>query len=273
MKLSLSVRIAESPTRKDQTALPLEDLVALAHQAGYEGMCIRASVVSVDSPLKRVAEVRELLDRHNLAVSMVTGDVPLAANDADATKALYDVTPYLDLADQLRSKLIRVMMHDEDDIARAQRAADEASERGIALAHQMHWGTLFETVEDALDVTARVGRPNLGITYEPANLLVCGSPYGPDTIARLSPHIINVYFQNLRIDPDGGMPHPTRRLGLVRGTYVPIGETSAIDVRAEVAGLKAIGYDGWFTIHQPLRPGQSVPDAVAEAYDAVAPLL
>jgi sugar phosphate isomerase/epimerase len=273
MKLSLSVRIAESPTRKDQTAVPLEDLVTLAHRTGYEGMCIRASVVSVDSPLERVAEVRELLDRHGLAVSMVTGDVPLAANDAEATKALRNVTPYLDLAERLGSTLIRVMMHEEDDIPHAQRAADEASERGIRLAHQMHWGTLFETAEDALDVAQRVGRPGFGVTYEPANLLVCGSPYGPDTIARLAPHILNVYFQNLRIDPDGGMPHPTRRLGLVRGTYVPVGDTTAIDVRAEVAGLKAIGYDGWFTIHQPLRPGQSVPEAVAEAYDAVAPLL
>lgn len=272
MKLSLSVRIAESPTRKDQTAVPFEELAPLARDLGYAGLCLRASVVSVDSPPERVTQVRDVLDRLGLAASMVTGDVPLAANNAEATVALRDITPYLNLAERLGSERIRVMMHGDDDIPLARRAADEARERGISLCHQTHWGTMFETVEESLAVVRAVGRPNFGVTYEPANLLVCGDDYG-EAIARLAPHILNVYFQNMRLNPNGAINHPTRRLGPVLADYVPISDRSAIDVEEQIGALKRAGYDGWFTVHQPLLPGQRVPDAMREAYRVIAPLL
>ena len=66
----------------------------------------------------------------------------------------------------------------EADIPWAQRAADEAAERGIRLAHQSHTQSLFETVEGSIDVLKRVGRQNFGIIYEPANLDLCGQDYG-----------------------------------------------------------------------------------------------
>lgn len=273
MSLSLSVRIAESPTQKDRTAVPLEDLAAGARDVGYGALCLRGSVVSVTSPPARVDEVRALLDRSGLRASMVTGDVALAANTPDATAALRNVTPYLDLAERLGSERIRVMMHGEEDVPFAQRAADQARERGITLCHQMHFATTFETVDDALAVVTRVGRPNFGITYEPANLLVCGDDWGPEAIARLAPHLKNVYFQNMRLDPERGIVHQTRRRGAVRASYVPIADQSGIDIEVVVDGLKRVGYDGWLTVHQPLRPGQTVPEAMTEAYRAIAPLL
>ena len=55
-------------------------LAPLAREVGFQGLSMRASVVSVDSPPERVAAVRRLLDETGLAVSMVTGDVALAAN-------------------------------------------------------------------------------------------------------------------------------------------------------------------------------------------------
>ena len=58
MKLSLSVRIAESPKRKDVAAVPVEDLAPMARRAGFQGLSMRASVVSIDSPPARVAAVR-----------------------------------------------------------------------------------------------------------------------------------------------------------------------------------------------------------------------
>ena len=273
MKLSLSVRIAETATRKDRTAIPFEELAPRARELGYQGLSIRGSVVSVTSPPERVTQVRELLDRLGLAASMVTGDVALAVNSPDATDALRNVTPYLDLAERLGSERIRVMMHGDDDIPFAQRAADEARERGIMLCHQTHYATMFETVDDALDVVRRVGRPNFGVTYEPGNLLVCGDDYGPDVIARLAPHIFNVYFQNMRLDPNGDIVHQTRHRGSVPAFYIPIPDRSGVDLERVVDGLKRIGYDGWFTVHQPLQSGQTVRGAMAEAYQAISPLL
>ena len=140
MKLSLSTRIAESPKRKDVAAVPFETLAPLATFAGFKGVSMRASVISIDSYYQRRAQIRAVLDRNNLAVSMVMGDVAPATNSPDATQAVHAITPYLDLAVDLRSTLIRVVLHDERDNPFAKRAADEAAERGMILSHQIHWG-------------------------------------------------------------------------------------------------------------------------------------
>ena len=158
MKLSLSVRVAEPPKQKDILAVPFETLAAKAKARGFAGVSMRASVASVNSPSPHVRQVRSVLDGLGLAVSMVCGDIPLAANNARATDAIRNITPYLDLTEALGGRLIRVMMHTEEDIPYARRAADEAAERGLSLVHINHWGTLFETVEELAD-HARGDRP------------------------------------------------------------------------------------------------------------------
>ena len=273
MKLSLATRIAESSSRKDVAEVPIEVLAPLARAAGFSGMSMRASVVSVDSPLKRVGEVRAVLDREGLAVSMLMGDIPLAANSADAPLALRRITPYLDLAERLGGTLVRVMMHDEEDIPHAQRAADEAAERGMILAHQTHWGTLCETVEGALETVRRVGRGNFGITFEPANLLACGEPYGADAIQRLAPHLVNVYFQNVCLDPNGSHVFKSRSRGPVALRYVALNDPKGLSAAEMIEALRRAGYDGWVSVHQPLREGQSVEDAVSEAAAVFTPLV
>ena len=82
MKLALSVRIAELESQKDRAFMSIEQLAPKAHQLGFAGLSMRASVVSVDSPPERLAEVRRILDDNHLRASMVTGDVALAANRA-----------------------------------------------------------------------------------------------------------------------------------------------------------------------------------------------
>ena len=273
MKLSLSVRIAESPKRKDVAAVPIEDLAPLALAAGFQGLSMRASVVSVESPPTRVAAVRSLLGGLGLSVSMVTGDLPLAINNANATDALRNIGPYLDLADGLGCRMLRVMMHHEDDIPAARTAADQAAERGIVLAHQMHWGSLFETVDGAVDVLQRLDRPNFGVTFEPANILACGGPYGAAAIEKLSPWLRNVYFQNIRLDLNSPMTFNTRTRGPVGVQFIALDDIAGIDPSPLIAALKHVGYDGWFSVHQPLRDGQSVEDAIQEAAGLFLPLL
>ncbi len=273
MRLSLSVRIAESPKRKDVAAVPVETVATLAKSAGFSGLSMRASVLHIGSPPERVRNVRALLDGLGLRVSMVTGDLPLAINNADATRALRDISPYLDLAEALDCDLVRVMMHREAEIADARRAADAAAARGMRLSHQLHWGSMFETVEGALDMLGRIGRPNFGVTYEPANLLACGEDYGPAAIERLAPHIFNAYFQNVRLDPASTTTFATRRHGAVAVRFVGLDDSSAIDPRPLIAALKKTGYDGWITIHQPLIGDGTVDDAIEDAATLFLPLI
>ena len=80
------------------------------------------------------------------------------------------------------------------------KALDEALERGIILTQQTHWGTLAETIEETLTLVKIIKRKNFGITYEPANLLACGSDYSFRGLEKLLPYVVNFYFQNIHID-------------------------------------------------------------------------
>lgn len=265
MKLSLSVRVAEPPKRKDVLALPFDTLAAEAKACGYAGLSIRASAVSVDSPPERITAARTVLDGLGLAASMVCGDIALAANDAGATRAIRNITPYLDLADALGSNLVRVMMHAEQDIPFAQRAADEAAERGLVLVHITHWGTLFETVDESLATLKAIGRANFRVGFEPGNLMACRAAHGPNDLLRLIPQLSNVYFQNVRLDPASPIVFPSRRHGPAHLRYVAVDDPSGIDIRPLIDTLHDAGYRGWFTVHQPLLDGQDAVDAMRRA--------
>lgn len=265
--------MAEAPGgRKDQALLPLEALAPLARECGYAALSMRASQLSIETPAERVSAASALLRRHDLRVSMVTGTVSLAANDVQATEPLRNITPHLNLAALLGCDLVRVMMHGEDDIPWAQNAADEAAERGIRLAHQTHVGTICETVDEALDVVQRVGRHNFGLTYEPSNLMVCGSDYGEAALRRLAPHLFNVYLQNWRVQPNGEFLVRTRA-GSIRVDQLPFDDAGGIDLAAVFGGLRAIGWQGFVTVHQVLLAGQDVAAACAEHLAALRPHL
>jgi hypothetical protein len=133
IKFSLSVRVAEPAKRKDIAAIPIETLTPLVKSAGFQGIFIRASVVSIDSPLKRVEFMRYLLGSQDLPESMVTRNSALAISNTTATDAIRNIAAHLDLADRLKTSLVQVMLHNESDIAFTRLAVDEAKERGLKL--------------------------------------------------------------------------------------------------------------------------------------------
>ena len=178
MRTSLSVRIAESPRDKTKLAIPIETLLASASQAGFDGISVRASAVGIDASESEQMAFARSLQTHRLMASMVTGNLALAKNDHTAAAVLRHITPHLDLAERLQCTLVRVMLHTSDDVIDAQRAADEAAERGITLTQQCHWGSLAETADAAVELAQRIDRDNFGITFEPANLLACGGDCG-----------------------------------------------------------------------------------------------
>ena len=250
MKLSLSVRVAESFMNKRETTMSLDELASVASEHGYHALCMRASQIGIDTPADETAAAVALLREHGLAVSMVTGDFPIPQNTDDGPDALRNITPYLDLAGTFGADLLRIAMKTEEDIEFAQRAADEAGERDMKLAHQCHTRSLFEEVDLSLEVIERVGRSNFGLIYEPANLEVCGQDYGASTVERFAPHIFNVYLQNQRLDAAGDSSMRTWCRGEVPFFEIPVWEDGGIDYPGIMASLQQIGYDGYVTIHQ-----------------------
>jgi len=272
MKMSLSVRVAEAFHNKEQSTKTIDELIALARSAGYEALCMRASQVGVHSPAERVKEVSGKIKAAGLAVSMITGDFAVPSNNEQGPGCLRRIGPYLDLAHSLGADLIRVCMKKEEDIQWAQRAADEARERKIRLAHQSHCASMFETVDGAAKVLQAINRPNFGLIYEPANWFVVNEPYGRETVKRLSPHIFNFYIQNHRVGPTGKDYLETWKNGRVKLDHIGVWETSGLDSADVFAGLREIGYSGFITVHQAFGNIMPVEDAVRRSVQFLRPL-
>ena len=80
MKLSLSVRVAESFSNKREVRIPLNELASIAREAGYDALCLRASMLGIHDSQEKIAHVRETLTQNQLDVSMVTGDFSIPEN-------------------------------------------------------------------------------------------------------------------------------------------------------------------------------------------------
>ncbi len=200
MKLSLSARVAESFSNKRVASINIDELIALGNKVGYDALCMRASQVGIHSEPEVIAEYGQKIKDSGLGVSMVTGDFFVPQNDEHGPDGLRNIRPYLDLADSFGAKLIRICMKKDEDIEWAQKASDEAKERGIRLAHQSHNSSLFETVDGSLGVLKAVGRENFGIIYEPANWYVAGEEYGKKGIEAVQDYIFNVTAVRLKVE-------------------------------------------------------------------------
>lgn len=250
MKLALSVRVAESFRDKRVATMTLADLTDLAVNEGYHALCMRASQLGTHTPTEEVTSSYQDLYHRKLVVSMVTGDFPIPENTDVSPAALHNITPYLDLAANLHADLLRISMKKEEDIPWAQRAADEAAERGMRLAHQCHNASLFEEVDRSLEVLQRINRLNFGIIYEPANLELCAQDYGLETLKRFAPYIFNVYLQNQRLSAAAKDTMTTWCQGDVPFDQIPVWDSDGIDFGHIMAGLEELNYKGYVTIHQ-----------------------
>ncbi len=273
MKLSLSVRVAESFFDKKKATLSIDELITLAKNNGYEALCMRASQAGTHSSAETIREKSEKIRASGLTVSMVTADFAVPMNDHHGPGSLRSIAPSLGVADAFGANLIRICMKSEDDVALARRASDEAAERGIRLAHQSHFGSLFETTAGALRVIEAVDRPNFGIIYEPANWWMVGQNYGPETIKRLGPHIFNAYTQNHRFNPESDVHLDTWTQGRVFLDHIGIWEQGGVDSEAMFEGLHAIGYDGFVTVHQSFAGVMSIEESVRKSAEFLKPLM
>lgn len=267
MNLSLSVRVCERFDNKREISIPVAELAAIARKTGYQALCMRPSVVGVQHGPERVREVRGIINREDLAVSMITGDFAVPENTWDGSAGLREITPYLDLAEALGARLIRVCMKCENDIGVAASAADEAADRDIRLAHQSHMESLFETVKGSLDVLRRIGRPNFGLIYEPSNLALCGEGYGPETLKAFAPYLFNVYLQN-HVPEEGGLkPTTTWARGEVASRIYPLASGKGIRFDRVFEGLRMVNYSGWVTLHHAFHSDLSPSEAARQSAD------
>jgi sugar phosphate isomerase/epimerase len=264
-QLSISVRIAEGFQSKEHAIMDLSSLTRLAREAGYDAMCMRASQIGIQSTKETVDEGIRILGTEQMPISMMTGDFDIVYNNDKGPDCLRGIDPYLKLAKRLNTRLLRVALKTEDDIPWAQKASDQAAEQGLSLVHQCHSKSLFETLDGIEATLSKIDRPNFGLIFEPANLELCGQPFATEAIERLAPWIMNVYFQNQIIKPDGEVTLETWCRGPVSFDIIEIHEQGGIDFESVITGLKGIGYSGTMTVHQCAPEGCSPSDSAISA--------
>lgn len=266
MTLSLSCRVAE--TRNNAPSpMKYEDFLAMTKSAGFAAICLRASQAGIYTPLDRLYEVARLTREAGLQISMVTPDFPVPANTAAAADCLRHITPYLDVAAIMGAPMIRIGMKKEEDIPWARRASDEARERKIQLVHHNELNTLFATVEDSIKTLKAVSRRNFGYIHDECQLMVNTKGYRPEEmgerIKRLSPWLWNVYVKNQNKSQTGCV--------CAGGPEIPLADPNGVDFGRMFDALRAIGYDGFMTVHSQSTSMGTPPEAARATYEFLKP--
>lgn len=103
-----------------------------------------------------------------------------------------------------------------------------------------------------------VGRPNVGINFDPANMILYGTGDPIEALTVLGPQVISVHVK----DGDWPKPDPAGALGLER----PLGQ-GAVGIPRFVAKLKEIGFRGPLNIE---READNQAERIADMRQAVA---
>ena len=310
IKLSLSGRISE-PIGEVTGLKPLtyDEFLHIAKSTGYDAICIRPLQCSISTPLEEMVEMARKTREAGLKVSMVTCDTDQPPNNDCSPFALLNIAPRLNMAEIFGAKLIRCQIKKPEQLGWAQRACDEAKERGLSIVHLSHPATLFSNVDGAIDCLKKINRPNFGLTYEPVNWMDDSKGYGPDVIKSVAPWIVNVYAQNQKVrkagTPAGGVQPAGGRAGAqqasVESCVVAAGrggvrpaqgsrgqgvsaapgagaannlalwEPGGIDFDSVFQGLHEIGYTGYFTVHSRTSQVHTPVDLATKSFAFLQP--
>jgi len=304
IKLSLSGRISEPIGQvADLKPLTYDEFLQVAKSTGYDAVCIRPLQCSISTPLEEMVEMARKTREAGLKVSMVTCDTDQPPNNDCSPFALLNIAPRLAMAEIFGTKLIRCQIKRPEHLGWAQRACDEAKERGLSIVHLSHPGSLFSNVDDTIECLKKINRSNFGLTYEPVNWMDDPKGYGPDVIRSVAPWIVNVYSQNQRVLAGGKttraplpsgpqqasveacvvaagqggtkppraaqVPGPPGGAAIPRNLY--LWESGGIDFDAVFRGLHQIGYTGYFTVHSRVSSGLTPRDLATKSFEFLKP--
>ncbi|QEF98064.1 Xylose isomerase-like TIM barrel [Stieleria maiorica] len=121
----------------------------------------------------------------------------------------------------------------------------------------LHLETGQETAEGLLEFIAAVGRDNLKINFDPANMILYGTGEPIDALKMLAKHVRSIHCK------DGTW---SDKPGETWGCEVPLGEGD-VDMRKYLETLHEIGYQGPLTIEReipedPVRQKQEIGGAI-----------
>ena len=242
MKLSLSGRMFEVDYQYCE--LSMEDFATTAKDIGYQGVELRKTQVSLDTPFKDVIRIARIIEKAGLEVTCVTTRGVSLKDQENFGR----FKKYVGLAETLGCKLIKT----GGDVPWVRKAADYAAEHGITLAGNTHIKTPFETVSSTLERLRTIDRENYRLIYDPANLFMAQEDYGAKTVAKLADSICYVTVQCPQRVPLNQEEGLFEYKGFDYRQALP-GEANTPDFVSAFRGLHQIGYDGWVSVIEPKR--------------------
>jgi sugar phosphate isomerase/epimerase len=246
MKLALSGRLFEA---QDGYTLDLEAFLKFARECGYDGVEIRYPQLPLETPAARIEDTAALLKTLGLEWSF--GAVEGIVGDAAFERA----ARMLDVHRLCGCQFTRFTVSKPDEIVWAQRFADEAARRGLRVITQLHNGTLTDNVPHALDTLHRIGRPNVGLAFEPNHLRFDGNEQYAEAIQALRDCIFCISIQNFRpARPSDAKEALVRVNGRAYVRAMP-DDPEGLDFPKIFASLREVGFDGFATVMADVAPG------------------
>ena len=248
----------------------LEDALAGIAAAGFKSVEL-ASVpgwtehVSRNSTDEQLGYVKDLLARHDLTAVSLAGhsDLVSDAGAAEFRKALM-IAKKLDIA------LVTTSTGGHDNSSAGsladQRAAflrnfgplaDEAASLGITVCLETHGGLLASGAISA-ELVQDIGRPNVGINYDPGNVIFYGDADPATDIVAAAPYVVSM--------------HAKDQIGGAGVWNFPAAGSGEVDFPAIFAALDAVSFAGPVSVEveftgEPWPPLAEVDAEMKSAHD------
>lgn len=253
IRLGLSGRIIEESGPTYQ--MSVTDFIAMTAQIGYRGVELRWGQLDHETSDDDIAEIADALTESGVACAFANCLVEQTPHDLQHVRRMAEV------ARSLATPYLRMGI---SDVQWVQKACDIAAESEVGVIVQIHTGGPTETIEGAMRICQEVDRPNFGLTYEPANFVLVGRDYGQAALETLGDKLFNVSLQNLKpvetTEGEGIIVYQDHGF-----TRCEPSDPDGVNFSKTFAALKAVGYNGFATLIEPMSP---VTDsiALAEAY-------
>jgi len=141
-------------------------------------------------------------------------------------------------------------------LARIGPLADEAAAMGITICLETHGG-LLATGASSADLVRRIGKPNVGINYDPGNVIFYGDTRPEGDIQSAAPLVKHMHVKD--------------QIGGARNWNFPAAGTGEVDFTPIFAALEAVGFDGPCSVEiefqgEPWPSLEDVNAAMAQSY-------
>jgi len=174
-----------------------------------------------DATPEEIGFVKDQLEKHGLTAISLSGHSDLTSDSGVA-----EFRKALNLCRQLGLSMITTSTggHDASSeggleeqrqqfLARIGALCDEAAESGITICFETHGG-LLATGAIAAELMKAIGKPNVGINYDPGNVIHYGGVRPEDDIEAAAPYIVHMHVKD-QIGGQGVWNFPTTGTGEV----------------------------------------------------------